>query len=292
MLDLASTIQHLSLPTTTTCMTTTLTDHPQPTHWCFHHWWCPHPQRLWQWRLAMVMVPHQWRHHQTTDMACKRFIWPCHIDGDFQDDQQPWHQTPQWDSNDNTTTPLMLTDHEQCPCGTSTQPRWVNKPRPPMIFSYGNQVPCHWQWCGNQTTNNDMWSSFIVVYAMTPMSTPLPTFVLTHPPTDHPQQTTPMDDDPHKWWPGTHKQQPSTTNMAQWRDQDMQWWPHVKTSQQQHTMMSGGHHLYDNKQVIACTVIYLQPRKIMKWNGWVSEWYVSYSILPTLCHSPWDPVLP
>jgi len=49
---------------------------------------------------------------------------------------------------------------------------------------------------------------------------------------------------------------------------------------------SGGHHLYDKKQAIACTVIYLQCRKIMKWNGWVSEWYVSYFILPTLCHSP------
>ena len=55
--------------------------------------------------------------------------------------------------------------------------------------------------------------------------------------------------------------------------------------------LSGGHHLYDKKQAIACTVIYLQPRKIMKWNGWISEWYVSYFILPTLCHSPWDPVI-
>jgi len=30
------------------------------------------------------------------------------------------------------------------------------------------------------------------------------------------------------------------------------------------TLASGGHHLYDKKQAIACTVIYLQPRKIMK----------------------------
>jgi len=37
------------------------------------------------------------------------------------------------------------------------------------------------------------------------------------------------------------------------------------------THMSGGHHLYDKKQAIACTVTYLQPRKIMKRNGWVSE---------------------
>jgi len=80
-------------------MTTTLINHPQPTHQCLHRQRHPHPQRPQQWRLAMVMVPHQQHHHQTADMACERFIWPCHVDSNFQDDQHLWCQSPtmgQW----------------------------------------------------------------------------------------------------------------------------------------------------------------------------------------------------
>jgi len=60
--------------------------------------------------------------------------------------------------------PLMLTDHKQCPCSTSTQPRWVNTPGTPYDpFWYGNQVPHCCQWRGNWTMNDDIWSSLVIV---------------------------------------------------------------------------------------------------------------------------------
>jgi len=180
----------------------------------WQRWWCP--------TNGATTKPLTWHTNGESDCAMSTAIFRMTNTHDARPHNGMTMTTP--------PPPLMLTDHEQCPCSMSTQPRWVTKPGPPMIFSYGNQVPHHWQQCGNWMMNDDMWSSFIVVYTMTLVSTPLPTFILTHPPTDHPQQTTPMDDNPHKWQPSTHKWQPSTTknNPAPWTwhgcDQDPRWW--------------------------------------------------------------------
>ena len=188
--------------------------------------------------------PRQLMQMGAADVACKWFIRACHVDGDFQDNQRPWRQTPQQDDDDDTITTTDTHRPRTMPM-RHINPAQVSKHTWAPLWFSDMETRCHIADSGVatkrwMTTSGCHSSLFILGHWWAPPFPPSswPTCLQITPNKQNPRMMTITNNNPAPWRMTHHNKhgmamRPGHATTSQW--------PHAKTSQQRHAMPTCGH---------------------------------------------------